>query len=295
MSQDNSGPPMVTWLLTMLLFAGLAAGFRWCANSFEPPPSEAFVSYNLERLTRFRDDTRDDKPKIVLLGNSTLRYATELDHDGWGFPESDSARVFRLCNNWARFIDIAPLADEILSLRPNVIVIQPELLGRTQLRGVRPPVEELQTYVSWRLFGLGEWDPMNQDQAEVQFDQGNYNDQSDRRFAERVKKITEWQGIDLDSESARAGRSFLRMAKTQGCRVVLLWSPTTERVRPLIDEVRQQLQPIVEEYADAGSNLLEYPHQLENTDFTDFVHMNQSGRTKFMNWFVPEVMALTRD
>lgn len=296
MASRYSGPPLVTWPLCFIVCGLLIAGFHWQAANFEPPPSDAFVSYNRDRLKAFRQAAAmSNKPTVLLLGNSTLRYATDIDHETWEFQNCDTVQVLRICNNWARFIDFAALTDELLELQPALIVIQPELIGRTRLKGIKPAPEELQTYVSWKLFGVGEWDPLNQDQEEVQIDQGNYNDQSDRRFQERVKKLTEWQGIDLDSESARQAYDFLVKANKQGCQIVLLWTPVTKRVTPYIEGMRGELQPIVTEYSKLGSQLIEYPGQLRNGSFTDFVHLNESGRTKFMDWFVPEILSLVEE
>lgn len=282
----------MTWIVAAIAAGALIGGFHYYAAVFEVPPSAAFLVHNQNRIDRFAQMATEfpHKPRVVMLGNSTLKYATRTNEDTFELAGCKEVLVLRIVNNWARFIDFEPLSDAILSSEPDLIVVQPEILFRSRVREIRPRPDILRDYVYWRAFGLGEWDPHGFDQHDLQTAQPDFDDQSDERFANRYQRLNEWQRMDLTGASARASRRFLQRARQQGIRVVMLYPPMTSRGRTLIDPIRDELKPVLTDYLkDPAVELLECPYDTADDEFSDFVHMNDRGRDRFMAWFVPNL------
>ena len=292
-------PPMRTWSIAVLYGIVLISTYQCVAQSVQLPTRDAFWRHNQRRVDRFAALTvsHPEDMRIVILGNSTIKYATDIDDASMTFPGVENVRVLRIVNNWANFTDFAPLTDAILALQPDVILFQADLLGRKQvLQRISNPAL-LQNYVKWHLVGDEAWNPEKINQDELQTDQVDYNDQSEARFARRIRSLTQWQTIDLDGQESELARQFVRQSAARDIPVVLHFTPVSDRARPLQRETIDELSPVVSRLVQdsASVTLLEYPSLMSDDQFGDFVHMNQNGRDEFMSWFVPELMAIARD
>ncbi|HSG73471.1 MAG TPA: hypothetical protein VLA12_23850, partial [Planctomycetaceae bacterium] len=147
--------------------------------------------------------------------------------------------------------------------------------------------------LKWRVFGPGDWDPLNLNQAELQTDQVDYNDKSEQRFERRRLSLTEWQGIDLKGPDAKQANDFIESARQRGISIVLLYTPVTARVEPLEKSIQQHLSGAVNRQLEhEGVTLLEYTSEMDDSQFSDFVHMNERGREIYTKWLVPELLRI---
>lgn len=293
--RDNLPPPARVWLFATLFGLIFIGGFELVSTEVEIPSSQAFLNHNRARLSRFAALTANSPSqlKVVILGNSTIKYGTAIDEESFSFTGSDKIRVIRIVNNWANFSDFSPLTEQILNLRPDLIVMQTDLLGRVRLIEHFTKPAQLQRYLKWRAFGPGDWDPLNLNQAELQTDQVDYNDKSEQRFERRRKSLTEWQGIDLDGPDAKQANDFIESARQRGISIVLLYTPVTARVEPLEKTIQQHLSGAVNRQLEhEGVTLLEYPSEMDDSQFSDFVHMNERGREIYTKWLVPELLRI---
>ena len=291
-SVEDRPPPLSIWLFASLFAIVFINGFDLASNEIDIPASQAFLTHNRTRLNRFAELSRKspERVRIVMLGNSTLKYGTNIDEESFSFVGDEKFRVIRIINNWARFSDFAPLVEQIFDAQPDLIVMQADLLGRVRLIDHFTKPAQLQRYLKWKAIGQDDWDLFNLDQEELQIDQVDYEDKSDARFERRRLSVTEWQGIDLESQDAKQAKHFLETANAKGISIVLLYSPVTNRAETLEKVIKAELAEEVSRHLESARvTLLEYPHQLEDSHYSDFVHLNASGREIYSKWLVEEL------
>ena len=285
-------PPLVTWFWGLFFGLCLTIAFLKMAVDAKLPPSSAFVAFNDARIEALAaGQTVPDRLRIVLLGNSRLKYGTEVDPEGFSFSDDARFEVLRLVNNWATFEDFAPMADRILDLRPDMIVMQTDLLGRGRREWGR--VFMYREYLNWRAFGHGPWNPGKIDHQEVQYATPCLNDQSQDRYDWRVDVDSNWLIFDLESDGARNARGFIDKAADQGIRVVLLSMPITERVQSVLTPMDNLASDLLGELErDDKVTKLTFPETVPNERFCDFVHMNEAGRATFTPWLAQQLSDL---
>ena len=287
--------PFSIWVITALYGFVFVSVFDSVATSVELPALEAFWAFNQTRIDRYAALVAEhpDDRRLVILGNSTVRYGTDIDHESMTFPGVDGIRVLRIVNNRANFSDFEPFVEEILRLQPDVILLQADLLGRQRVLEQLSKPALLQNYLKWQVTGQGPWNPAKVDQMELQIDQVDYRDQSEARFERRLRSLNEWQTINLNGQDSQLACDFIERSVGRGIPVVLHYIPVTNRATPLQQRMMSQLTPIVERLANKpGVSLLEYPDDLPSDHFGDFVHMNQQGREVYMSWLVPKLLTL---
>lgn len=286
---------MSVWLITGLYSLVFVGSFDLLAKQVRLPEMQAFESHNRQRIERFAEiaSARPNAKRIVMLGNSMTKYATNIDEGTMSFESTDEFSVLRIVNNWANFSDFAPLSEAILELKPDLIVIQADLLGRRRVLQRMTKEAKLQSYLGWKIAGQGDWNPEQVDQHELQIDQVDFNDQSDARFARREKSVTEWQTIEVDGPDAGLAIEFIESA-SRCSRVVLLVTPVTTRAQGLQNQSMAKLEPVIREAQNRGAIILEHPEGwLEDDRFSDFVHMNAKGRAEYMPFLIKQLRAFS--
>lgn len=286
--------PLSIWVIAVLYGFVFVSIFDGVATAIRLPEAAAFVTFNEDRIDRFSTLVAQNPTdlKLVVLGNSTMKYGTDIDHGSMTFPGVDGVRVLRIVNNRAHFSDFDPLVEDILELQPDLILFQADLLGRERLlKSISKPAL-LQDYLKWQVAGDGSWNPTRVDQTELQVDQVDYNDQSEARFERRLRSLNEWQTINLDGADAKRASGFIERSARQGIPVILHYTPVTARAAPQQERMAAQLRTSVVRLTRVpGVSLLEYPSPMPLDCFGDFVHMNQKGRKVYMSWLVPELVA----
>ena len=286
--------PLSVWVVAGLYSLVFVGSFDLLAKQVRLPEMQAFENHNRRRIERFAQvaATRPNAKRIVLLGNSMTKYATNIDETTMRLGASDEFCVLRIVNNWANFSDFASLNESILALEPDLIVIQADLLGRKRVLQRLTNEAKLQNYLGWKIVGRGDWNPEKIDQVELQIDQVDFNDQSETRFARRKKSVTEWQTIDIRSPDAEMALEFVALA-SRCSRVALLVTPVTTRARSLQKAALAKLAPAIQDAESHGAFVLQFPGGVLDDDrFSDFVHMNAVGRAEYMSFLVKQLRML---
>ncbi|MFQ5784355.1 MAG: hypothetical protein ACE5H8_05970 [Alphaproteobacteria bacterium] len=284
--------PFICWLWAAPFALLLWVGYEAAPKYVEPPPSAAFDDFNRARIAAFARTPRDGVLRVVALGNSRLKHATLDDGDLARLADEVGAgrmAFLRLVNNWAVFEDFEPFADDLLALKPDVIVLQLELLGAEHGRVGRQVF--LVDYLFWRLLGFGPWNPRQVDQRDLQFAKPCADDRDALRLRGRVRMTEAWIVDDGAGTSTKLARAFVARARAAGIRVVLLAVPKTERMEAVRPSARDGLVAAANnlERADDGLRLLRYPGAFADDRYCDFLHMNDRGRAEYSAWLVREL------
>jgi len=148
----DTAPPLLAWLWAAAFAALAVAAFFHLAGKLAMPQSQAFLTFNQERVEAFASAQAPDALRIALLGNSRLKYGT-LGEAELAALAADLGhrpmRFLRLVNNWAVFEDFAALESAILAARPDVVVLQMDLLAQERAEPARALL--LRDYVEWLL------------------------------------------------------------------------------------------------------------------------------------------------
>ncbi len=276
--------PPIAWAWAAALGFVAVAGALVATVHVEVPPSEAFEAFNRDRLRAFAEGPRDAGLRVVLLGNSRLKFATLLDAPADG---PDAAVVpLRIANDWAVFSDFAPLADDILGARPDAVVIQAALLA--QERGNVAGLRLLRDYAEWRAVGRGQWNPGRIDQHALQFGRDCVGEFTPEAVDARLERTGRWLTLDPAGGNHQALRAFVARAAELGIAVVVVRIPSValyeEAAGAALDgAVATGLAALP---GDAGVRLLRFPDGLDQGHYCDIVHMNERGRVRFTAWLV---------
>jgi hypothetical protein len=291
----EQAPPLVAWLWAAAFAALMVTAFFHAAGQVEIPQSQAFLEFNQRRVNEFAERRKTEELRVVMLGNSRLKYGT-LDEDQLAGLAAESGygqtRFLRLVNNWAVFEDFASLRDALLAARPHVLVIQLELLAQERAQDARALL--LREYAQWRIFGRGPWNPGDVDQAELQYATPCADGQSPEALEERKRRIRRWLRFQPDGPSSRLARAFIAQATAQGTAVVLLAIPRTSTMETAF-------QSTSDEMLAAARRLLSHHRQIDllepsgppDRQYCDLVHMAEPARRTFSAWLVGALSTLS--
>ncbi len=255
------------------------------------PPSAGFVSFNQGRISETVSLPSASATRIVLIGNSRLKYATG--------SQSDLARllstrhgidvtVVRVVNNLAVFEDFEPLTQEILALRPKIIVLQDDL-ARTE-RSLKAEAFYLRGYIKWLLFGTAEWDPWEIDHREVQEDLKCGRGPNSRNIVKELGRTEQWIRPSLTGESAEQLEKFLEQLAQHGLDAVFVSVPVSPLYATHVASKREPNGGFSEErIRELGAELLKPSIALTDEHFCDLKHLNKSGRQIYLEWLSEEL------
>jgi hypothetical protein len=287
-------PPLIAWLWATALSALAVVGFFHAAHHVGVPQSQAFLEFNRARVEDFAGTREEDELRVVMLGNSRLKYGTvdeaqleELaDRLGYG-----DMRFLRLVNNWATFADFAALADDLLAARPDVVVIQLELPAQERAERARALI--LREYVEWLLFGRDMWNPGNEDQRELQH---GTPCASSENLEDRKRRVGRWLRLEPGGASAESARDFVAQAVALGAAVVVLPMPRTSTMERATEAATRELGAAASQLISRQPNVrLLVPPAVPDQLYCDLVHMNDLGRQRFSRWLIAALAGLAAD
>jgi hypothetical protein len=280
--------PMSAWVLTAVLAATLLIAMAVVGTGPVTPPSEAFQAFNAPRVETFRN-ADSDHYRIVMLGNSRLKYAT------WDEVQLEDLRagetpldVIRLVNDWATFADFEPFVPALLDSAPDLVIIQVEMMS--QERSMAANVRFMRLYLKWLLFGgTGElWNPGSLDQADLQFGTPCEDiEPSAAAVAARLDRTGNWLTHDPHGPSSTAARQFVDELRRRGIAVAYLSIPRTsvmEDARPGATLTADALS------AEERETIWRYPHSVGDEHFCDTIHLSESGRLMFSQWLTQRIL-----
>ncbi|HSA81163.1 MAG TPA: hypothetical protein VLE23_10085 [Geminicoccaceae bacterium] len=279
----ENAPPVIAWLWAVAFAAVAVAVFLYVAGKVEIPESQAFLEFNQRRADEFAAAPQSDELRVVMLGNSRLKYAT-LDDAQLANLAADLGygrmRFLRLVNNWAVFGDFAPLVDAIVAARPHVIVMQLELLA--QERAERARVLLLREYVEWLMFGRGSWNPGDIDQTDLQYGTPCAMDPAAETLEERKRRVRRWLLVQPDGPSSRQARAFVAQVAAQETAVMLLALPRTSTMETAARSVSGEMRAVAERLIPLHPAVrLVEPAGPADQLYCDLVHMAEPARGAF--------------
>jgi hypothetical protein len=283
------------WAILFVFILGIG-GFEWFFR-MGPPGLSAFDKYNLDRLEEFSQRSTNAGLRIVMLGNSRLKYSTPDDAEfsrQLSLAAARKVEVLRIVNNWAVFQDFAKLLDPIAALRPDIIVLQLQLFGQQRALEARSLI--LLDFADWLVSGRDQlWNPGNIDQHALQSAVPCANDLSDTALQNRLDRTAEWLSFNPDGRSGRAARHWAIQQAAAGSQVVVLSIPRT----PMIEQAtgvdfNASTRSIVDDLvASHGVRFAEYRESLPLDAYCDVVHMNEAGQKAFSRWLVDRLLAVS--
>lgn len=248
----------------------------------ELPSIDAFHEFNLARIADFAASSAAHK--VVMLGNSGLKYATASETDLAAISAGNGLEIayLRIVHNAAEFADFERFLDPILALRPNIILLQAPLYVRDRVNHL--DLRMLQNLALWSLRGEeGLWNPLGIDQAGLQYGVPCTRDFSAADLRDRIERAHEHGTYATDGRNAVAAKAFIERAHSGGTDVIALAIP---RTRPLTEALHDFYgeRLIVEHVLSDRSRSWVYPGTIPDDQFCDLTHMDVGGRNRFSRW-----------
>lgn len=219
--------PLSAWAgaLAIAVLAGIAA---W-TNAVEAgaPAAVSFVDYNRSRVDELkRQAWPADAATVVILGSSVVKYATRQEPDFaqavWS-KINRPVRVLRIVSNWGTFSDYVPLARDLTALRPDLVVLQRELLATD-----RPRLRSFLLWIEGARIQLGLPSPLitsAADEAYVQFEHPCWKRGFGRQLDDHIRERDEWVALRPEGPAAAAARQFVEDLLATGADVALIEIP----------------------------------------------------------------------
>ncbi len=282
-------PPLWVWLVVLAVLVGLYVAALPALHTFQSVPQEDFVRVNSQRIRHF-SQTREpgmlSTYRVIALGNSLLYRATFLDSRMETLAEErglSCLRFLRVTRAVGRLSHFEPLRDEIMDARPDLLVIQTDLL-LTEHSLARVYPQFLRFWIGRQMDSLkGPRRPYPN--ANLQPDEETPRQwRQDRaafgQFARFFKRQRRKGWIDPDRLAA-----WIDKALREGVTVLLLETPRSVPVHTLIEQsaVKRVQEPLPKQWETI---VLSYPVPLPLTYFTDFTHLNARGRDIYSDWLL---------
>lgn len=280
--------PLEAWIYAiaialagLLLFVPLLLGT-------DLPKANEFTRYNGDRLSHAKQGEPDYL--IVLLGDSKLKYATDLQV----FDGNERLAVVRIVQDRATFSDFEQLTRPIFAADPDLIVVQESLLTHQRLGAT--DLRELQQLVLWRLFAPeSDFNPGRIDQAALQSKRPCTNDFGNDSLEQRLTRLASESRHATDHDEARSAAAFLQAAQVRGMDTAVLRLPNHPRLDAHIAVGARNDAAVA---ASSPARAVWVPSaaiDIRSEDFCDFVHLNPAGRAKVSNWLKAEIRNRLRE
>jgi len=262
------------WLYSLVFSLGFTYVFLTWILDVAPPSSE-FTEYNSSRLNRLNEGNTTDTIKIIMLGDSRLRYATYTDREmeeiltvNLGVP----VKVTRIVNNWAVFHDFSQLTTLLLSISPDLIIIQANLLSKGRADIANKFISR--EYLFWRYFKSNSWNPGDLDQVALQHEMRCLVLNTNETVEERRQRGARWLHFKEGSLSQNEISEFLENTTARNIPVLFISIPITTAGKEGLPAPVHPPEKTIEEIAEP----------IDDLNFCDIVHMNENGRAIYSNW-----------
>jgi hypothetical protein len=290
----DEAPPLRIWMVSVLVLAAFVATSLVSFARHEDP----FVPYNAARIAAFAAG----KPgagtyKVAALGDSRLKYGTlnqpELASLAAAFGVRD-LRFLRIVDNAATYDDFEGLEEAILASRPDLLLIQLDLVLRE--RALLRRYEEYKLYLERWLRHLLRDASLDEDPQRLQVATGCPEDAARERFWPRVMTLERWSHVDPSSRNFRAALRFAGRAVQAGSDVVLLEILSSPEVRAFYRGTGLDDRAALERLRrESDLPLWRFPAELAGSQhFCDYVHLDDAARARFSRWLVGRIAAAAR-
>jgi hypothetical protein len=285
--------PLSAWIgaLVITAFVGLSA---WTiAIEAGAPPATPFVEFNQARVNALRSQTQtqtQDAVTVVMLGSSALKYATRQE---FAFADAISSKimrpvhVLRIASNWGTFNDYIPLAHDLAALRPDLVVLEQQLLATD-----RPRMRSFLLWIEKARLKLGVAPPLEssaEDEAHVQFEYPCWKRGFGRGMADHVRERDEWVALRPDGPAAAAAGQFVEDLLAAGAEVALVDIPR----RSDYDSDARQLRDATTSgarFEALQDRVQHWEHgPLDAGLYCDLTHVTPAGQAVISNWLESKV------
>jgi len=290
----QDGPPLTVWMVAGAILAALAAasvaGFHLSEQSF--------VRYNRDRIAAVAEQVakNPDAMVVVALGASRLRHAIldEAEMAALGAQRGIPAlHTLRIVHNSGQFADFDPFLDDLLALRPKLVLLEIDLLFKE-----RRSLPFFHYYLRDTLDVVARGWPYQRDEAEHQYGKPCSRrfeagwDHDPARLDRFEANVTREMLFQADSPAYDHVRRFIERAEAQGTRVATIHL----RSRPIWEarlhgpghDYRPDALARVER--DPAMALWRFPAFLQTeAHYCDYVHLTEEGREAYSAWLLDRI------
>jgi hypothetical protein len=288
---------MDVWIRAAAICGGVVLMFAVIGYLVGAPTSTAFVELNERRMAEFaaaHPVKSPDALRVVMLGNSRLKYATIDDATMGriaGEHDLDSFEVFRVVANWAVFSNFEPLLDRLEALDADIYVLQLELVAEDMTELFKHTL--FFQYIRWNISGDDSWtwfEP-EPEQFEIPCDEAPAAAADHRDFRRNFRL-----SYEPDGESSRLAQDFMRRVTARGARVLLVSIPKTGHLEELNPSITEEMRVIARRMAEqtGRAELLVHPGGLSDDHYCDVSHMNWMGAEAYLHWLIPSLATANR-
>lgn len=294
----DRGPPWTVWLVAGAILAVLAAGTAISLHHSD----RLFVRYNRERVEAVAAKAAEAPgvPVVVALGASRLRHATHDEAAMAGLAASrglPGLHFLRIVHNSGEFADFEPLLEEVLALRPALVLLEIDLLFKER-RAL--PFHHIHLRDLMDVAMRGRSLPGEGEQREQQYgkpcdrrDEAGWDHDPGRldRFARNVGREMRF---DADLPAYGRVRRFVERAAAAGVRVAILHLRSRPVWEARLHGPGHDYRPdaLARVAQDPAMALWRYPAALQDgARYCDYVHLTAEGRDAYSAWLAERMAA----
>jgi len=258
--------PLLVWMLSAM-------------RSLDVPRSQAFLEYNTARVDDFQQATAAGARGVVLMGDSRVRYGTELQADLSSRLTTELGQdvaVLRLSYDWATFEDFEPLMPMILDAEPELILLQEEL--RLKNRGYDASEAIKREYLWWKLLGDDLWNPGGNEQIYYQ-EEMTCEAVGAQDLGVRLNRLARWVDYDEAGDSAKKVQLFIEQLGQAEIDFRYLDVPISTEARLVLPGVELTQAPL-----GLSPNVT-----FDDLNYCDEVHMDPVARAAYTDWFITAI------
>ncbi len=277
--------PISAWIAAFLLAAGVIGAAWYAVTASGIQPESPFSNFNRARIDSFAARASETGAKrVVLLGSSALKYATRDEREfaaGVALAAGVPVETLRVTSNWGTFYDFAPLADDLLRARPDLVVMESELFAadRPRWRRFLIWIRDLRSRLGLSVEGE---EPAFE--ADVQFTYPCWKRKASMRHAMLREERDGWVTVRPGGPGPDAARDFAARLIDAGATVALVSVPR----RP---DYEAESRIIRESFADhpgwrplAGRVARWKPEQPPARLYCDLTHVTPAGQASVSDW-----------
>ncbi|MBL7962000.1 hypothetical protein JNL27_17330 [bacterium] len=285
MNYQSKSPPMYVWGMTFILVFVVVVTSSFFVD-------RSFVRDSIERLHLF---SNTGEKRIIAIGSSLLGHATFYDYFMSDFGSEkgfDEFSFLQITRGSGSLEDFAPLMHALATAKPNIVVIESNLLllRDNKISRLNVTIRRHKKYVRKNLFlplryVLGSKPRKIEMTRDLPYEPTRL-DPTFLKFALVDMKEHEVRDVVLPMEM----EEFIIRAREQKITVILADVPRYEMLENVIIQSPMNQQKmsvlILDLQTKYGIKYLKYPDKLGLDNYVDFYHFNQKGRERYSYWLL---------
>jgi hypothetical protein len=288
---------LTAWIAAIGLAAAAWSCAWFAAAEAGMQVDSPFTEFNRARIAAFgARGAPAGVRRVILLGSSALKYATRDDAEfAQGVANAVGAPVetLRITSNWGSFYEFAPLAADILRVRPDLVVMESEFLATD-----RPPARRFILWLRHARRGLGLDVPDDEpgiSEADVQFAYPCWRRKLPWSHARLLALRADWVEIRPGGPGPRAAQQFAEQLLAQGAEVAFLSIPR----RPDYEDESRRTREVAYDgppgRALSGRALRWERAPMPTGLYCDLTHLTPAGQAQYSTWLETTIAGLFSD